>query len=244
MEEVNTILVVTPHPDDAESGAGASIARWTQEGKKVVLVVCTDGRNGTSDRNVKPEDLAATREKEQREAAEVLGISEVVFLRFPDQTLDDTSDFREKLVQVLEADKSNNTICIVVDNIDRLDSSEALAILRTVKTFIVEEPEEFERIVFIVPCDPEQIVDEARTYSLLHNRPNEVLRKYFNVFVHIPHPMWPDLHNYLSELLADSDISLVEEDVAEIASALNYVYGDNPRQAKQFTNNLIAQHKL
>ena len=99
MEEVNTILVVTPHPDDAESGAGASIARWTKEGKKVVLVVCTDGRNGTSDRSVKPEDLAATREKEQREAAEVLGISEVVFLRFPDQTLDDTSDFREKLVR-------------------------------------------------------------------------------------------------------------------------------------------------
>ncbi len=90
----NTILVVTPHPDDAEGGAGGTIAKWTREGKKVVLVVCTNGDKGTSDRELKPEKLAAIREKEQLDAAEALGLAEVVFLRFPDQNLEDSREFR------------------------------------------------------------------------------------------------------------------------------------------------------
>ncbi|MYA61061.1 MAG: PIG-L family deacetylase, partial [Dehalococcoidia bacterium] len=81
----NTILVVTPHPDDAEGGAGGTIAKFAKEGKKVVLVVCTNGDKGTSDRTLRPEKLAAIREKEQLDAAEVLGLEEVDFLRFPDQ---------------------------------------------------------------------------------------------------------------------------------------------------------------
>src|SRR5262245_62872115 len=99
MEQMTPVLVITPHPDDAEGGAGGSIARWTQQGRKVVLVVCTNGDKGTSDRNVKPADLARIREEEQRQAAAVLGIAEVVFLRFPDQGLEDCSEFREKLVR-------------------------------------------------------------------------------------------------------------------------------------------------
>ena len=56
--EAESILVITPHPDDSESAAGGTIAKWCAEGKKVVLVVCTNGDKGTSDRSVKPEDLA------------------------------------------------------------------------------------------------------------------------------------------------------------------------------------------
>ncbi|MCH7553894.1 MAG: PIG-L family deacetylase, partial [Chloroflexi bacterium] len=41
------ILVITPHPDDAESGAGGSIARWTSLGSKVSLAVWTNGDKGT-----------------------------------------------------------------------------------------------------------------------------------------------------------------------------------------------------
>ena len=112
MEESNTILVVTPHPDDAEGGAGGTIARWTAEGRNVVLVVTTDGSHGTSDRSVKPEDLAKTREQEQRNAAEVLGISEVVFLGLPDQGLEDTSEFREKIVRQIRKHKPDIVVTI------------------------------------------------------------------------------------------------------------------------------------
>ncbi|MDO8717331.1 MAG: PIG-L family deacetylase [Dehalococcoidales bacterium] len=68
------ILVIAPHPDDAEFGAGGTIARWAQEGKSIVYVVCTNGDKGTSDPKITPAKLAKIREKEHRAAAKVLGV--------------------------------------------------------------------------------------------------------------------------------------------------------------------------
>lgn len=112
MEEQRPVLVITPHPDDAESGAGGSIAHWTREGRKVVLVVCTNGDKGTSDRSVRPESLAQIREEEQRKAAEVLGIGDLVFLRFPDQGLEDTTGFRERLVRQIRLHKPSTVVTV------------------------------------------------------------------------------------------------------------------------------------
>ena len=113
MDEINnTVLVVTPHPDDAEGGAGGTIARWAKEGKKIVLVVCTNGDKGSSDRNMSPGLLAETREKEQREAARVLGIAEVVFLRLPDQGLEDNEEFREKVVRQIRLHKPDTVVTV------------------------------------------------------------------------------------------------------------------------------------
>lgn len=107
-----TVLVVTPHPDDAEGGAGGTIAKWTSEGKKVVLVVCTNGDKGTSDRTITPGELAEIREQEQLEAARVLDISEVVFLRFPDQNLEDCVDFRMALVRQIRKHRPDLVLTI------------------------------------------------------------------------------------------------------------------------------------
>jgi LmbE family N-acetylglucosaminyl deacetylase len=95
------VMVVTPHPDDAEYGVAGTVARWTAEGKEIVYVVCTSGDKGTSDVNMKPEKLAKTREREQRAAAKLLGVREVIFLRHPDQTLEDTPEFRKELVRLI-----------------------------------------------------------------------------------------------------------------------------------------------
>jgi LmbE family N-acetylglucosaminyl deacetylase len=107
MQEIDTdsILVVTPHPDDSESAAGGTIARWCAEGKKVVLVVCTNGDKGTSDRSVNPEELAKTREAETLNAGRAYGLAEVVFLRLPDQGLEDNDEFREKIVRQIRIHK-------------------------------------------------------------------------------------------------------------------------------------------
>ena len=93
------VLVITAHPDDAEFGVAGTVARWTTEGKQVVYVVCTSGDKGTSDRNLKSEVLAEIRKREQRAAAKVLGVQEVTFLGYPDQGLEDTSEFRKELVR-------------------------------------------------------------------------------------------------------------------------------------------------
>ncbi|GAB4272904.1 MAG: PIG-L family deacetylase [Deferrisomatales bacterium] len=93
------VLVVTAHPDDAEFGAAGAVARWTRQGRRVAYVVCTSGEKGTSDRRADPGRFAAIREREQRAAAETLGVGEVVFLRYPDQGLEDTPAFRKEIVR-------------------------------------------------------------------------------------------------------------------------------------------------
>lgn len=95
------VMVVTPHPDDAEYGVSGTVARWTREGKQVMYVVCTKGDKGTSDVKMKPEKLAEIREKEQLAAAKILGVCKVVFLRLPDQGLEDTPEFRKQIVRLI-----------------------------------------------------------------------------------------------------------------------------------------------
>jgi len=101
MAEPVQVMAITAHPDDAEFGAAGTVARWVREGRSAVYVVCTNGDKGTSDPNMKPEVLAKIREEEQLAVAELLGVREVVFLRYPDQSLEDTPEFRKDIVRVI-----------------------------------------------------------------------------------------------------------------------------------------------
>jgi LmbE family N-acetylglucosaminyl deacetylase len=98
-------MVVCAHPDDAEFGAAGTVARWTAEGRRVVYVICTNGNKGTGDRSLNPEQLSKIRKKEQQAAADVLGVSEVVFLDYDDQTLEDTPEFRKEIVRMIRIHK-------------------------------------------------------------------------------------------------------------------------------------------
>ena len=95
------VMVVTPHPDDSEFGVAGTVARWTAEGKQVVYVVCTNGDKGTTDRSLSAGALAEIRGREQLAAARVLGVREVVFLGYPDQSLEDTAEFRKEIVRLI-----------------------------------------------------------------------------------------------------------------------------------------------
>ena len=110
MTEPSDIMVITPHPDDAEFGVAGTVRRWTSEGKSVIYVVCTNGDKGTVDPNIKPDQLALIREQEQLAAAELLGVREVVFLRHPDQTLEDTPEFRKELVRLIRMYKPETVV--------------------------------------------------------------------------------------------------------------------------------------
>jgi len=95
------VLVVTPHPDDAEFGVAGTVVHWVRQGKEVVYIVCTNGDKGTENAKVKPDELAGIRQKEQLKAAKILGVKEVVFLGHPDQGLEDTPEFRKEIVRLI-----------------------------------------------------------------------------------------------------------------------------------------------
>ena len=112
-EPPRSAMVVTPHPDDAEGGCGATMAKWIKEaGTEVVVVMCTNGDKGTADREMAPGELAEIREREQRDASAYLGVKEVVFLRHPDGTLDDTMQFRGEVVREIRRHRPELIFCI------------------------------------------------------------------------------------------------------------------------------------
>jgi len=112
MEEVpQRVLVVTPHPNDAEVWCGGTVARWIKEGAEVRYVLCTDGGKGTFDPQVSSQDLAVIREAEQREAAKILGVKEIVVLGHPDGELEDTDAFRRELVRQIRLVRPDVVLC-------------------------------------------------------------------------------------------------------------------------------------
>ncbi len=98
-EQPGGVLVIVAHPDDAEFICGATVARWCAEGREVNYVLATSGDKGSSDPEMTSERLAAIREKEQRQAAKVLGVRDCVFLGYPDGFVEDTAEFRGRLVR-------------------------------------------------------------------------------------------------------------------------------------------------
>jgi LmbE family N-acetylglucosaminyl deacetylase len=94
-------LVIVAHPDDADFGAAATIARWVREGTLAALVCCTSGDAGADDARIDPLELARRREAEQRSAATVVGYEQVTFLHRPDGALQNDLALREQLVRLI-----------------------------------------------------------------------------------------------------------------------------------------------
>nr|HID14922.1 PIG-L family deacetylase [Anaerolineae bacterium] len=91
-------MAVIAHPDDAEFTCGGTLALWAGQGAEIGYVVCTDGGKGRGDPSLSPEQLAAVRRAEQRAAADLLGVKEVVFLGHPDGELSRAAGLEAELV--------------------------------------------------------------------------------------------------------------------------------------------------
>jgi len=107
LEPVERALVVTPHPDDSEFGCAGTTARLVSEGKEVFYVVATSGNKGGRDSDMTADYLLSTRQDEQKKAAALLGVSEVIFLDFGDGELEDDHAFRRELVYHIRRLKPN-----------------------------------------------------------------------------------------------------------------------------------------
>ncbi len=110
-ETPQRVLVVTPHPNDADFWCAGSISRWIAEGASVRYVVCTDGGKGTTDPGVSAAELAAVREREQADSARELGVQELVSLGRADGGLEDTGDFRRELVRQIRQVRPDVVVC-------------------------------------------------------------------------------------------------------------------------------------
>jgi LmbE family N-acetylglucosaminyl deacetylase len=99
--ELQEILFVQAHPDDADFGASGTVARWTREGRRVHYLLCTSGDKGAADPAMRPADLARLREAEQREAARRLGVASTIFLGRHDGELEVNLAFRAEVTAII-----------------------------------------------------------------------------------------------------------------------------------------------
>jgi LmbE family N-acetylglucosaminyl deacetylase len=92
-----TVLTIGAHPDDAEFGAGATLARWRASGAEITILVVTDGSKGSWNPDTEPDDLVATREEEQGRAAHALGGASTIHLAYVDGELEYSMDLRKEI---------------------------------------------------------------------------------------------------------------------------------------------------
>ncbi len=112
MEETpNKVLVITPHPDDADFWCSGTVAKWLGDGATVRYVLCTDGGKGTTDPNISSAELSKIREQEQADAVEALGVQELVLLHHPDGSLEDSDEFRRELVRQIRQVQPDVVLC-------------------------------------------------------------------------------------------------------------------------------------
>jgi mycothiol S-conjugate amidase len=87
-------MTVHAHPDDESSKGSCTVAKYSSEGVRTVLVCCTGGEEGEI---LNPavvlaegEDLGARRAKELEEAYQIIGYEELVWLGYRDSGMPDS----------------------------------------------------------------------------------------------------------------------------------------------------------
>ena len=99
MVRSHTLLLTHAHPDDEVFGTGGILAKYAAAGHRTVVVYCTRGEVGEiHDPDLDAEEAAGRlgeiREREVREAAEILDIKEMYFLGYRDSGMAETDDNR------------------------------------------------------------------------------------------------------------------------------------------------------
>ena len=92
-------MAVMAHPDDPEFSCAGTVARWSQAGTEICYVLCTSGDVGIAEPGMTRAKAATIREAEERDAAKILGVKEVVFLGEPDGLLQPNLELRKKIVR-------------------------------------------------------------------------------------------------------------------------------------------------
>ncbi len=103
------ILVFASHPDDAELGAGATIAKCVAQGKKVGIIDLTRGELGTR-------GTAEIREKESEAASDILGIHIRENMEFRDGFFVNDDMHQMALVRMIRKYRPEVVLCNAVED--------------------------------------------------------------------------------------------------------------------------------
>lgn len=156
--------------------------------------------------------------------------------------LNSPEQFEQVFMDLVDCIKDGKLV-VVFDNIDRVQGDIALKILSTIKTFLEVGKS---KVIFLVPCDAPAINKQIRAfYNNQEEDPDfdesEYLKKLFNVVINTPEFIDQDLQEYTSSLIDQTgeDIQkIIKND--KVLSVITKAFKNNPREVKQFMNNLVS----
>ena len=151
--EQNTLMVVIAHPDDESFPIGGTLAKYSAEGARIVLVSATHGEAGIP--GLSPSETAKLREAELKSAAQVLGISRVIFLDYVDGKLDQVDERTAvaALKKIIQKEKPNALITFGADGISGHPDHVAIHRLTT-EAF--DQSDINNRLFYILPSEATQ----------------------------------------------------------------------------------------
>lgn len=103
------ILVFGSHPDDAELGAGATIAKEVANGKKVGIIDLTRGELGTR-------GSAEIRDQEAAKSAKILGVSVRENLEFADGFFVNDKEHQLGIIRMLRKYRPETVVCNAIED--------------------------------------------------------------------------------------------------------------------------------
>jgi LmbE family N-acetylglucosaminyl deacetylase len=113
-------LVVVAHPDDIDFGVAGTVATLTDHGVEVVYGLVTSGQAGEP-AHLSPAELTEIRQREQTEAAAVVGVHELHWLGFPDGHLVADLELRKAIARLIRVVRPDLVITQnPVRNLDRI----------------------------------------------------------------------------------------------------------------------------
>ena len=146
---MKTALVFSPHADDAAAFCGGTLAKFAADGWKIILVRVTDDAKDSVGLTV--EETVKRNTEELHAAAEIMGISEIVELGFPTDTLADVKEtvLRERFVYLLRKYKpyavfTFDPFAPSEGNLDHSRVAQAVEEAFWVSCFDLHHPEHFE----------------------------------------------------------------------------------------------------
>ena len=109
--DVKRVLVIVAHPDDADFICGGTCIQMAQQGIEVTYLVLTNGDKGNHNPEITRNQLIAMRQIEQRAAAALCGIKEVLFMGEEDGFLRPKRAIRKRVTREIRRIRPELIIC-------------------------------------------------------------------------------------------------------------------------------------
>ncbi len=109
--EVERVLIIMAHPDDPDFSCAGSTIQMARQGIEVTYMILTNGDKGNHNPLVTRHQLILMRKEEQRKAAAMCGVKDVLFMDEEDGFLRPTPEIRKRVCREIRRIRPQLIIC-------------------------------------------------------------------------------------------------------------------------------------